>query len=382
MINFSKNKFAELTKQAMGEKTPFAFSRLLQIKPGYLEAILQKNVPNPPKMSILQRIAKESDGRVALRELSAAAGYDTPPEKPAAATLTATMGTWENINGRHVNIAAFQEYLRRIIGTETQLDFARNIGLSKSSVKNWLSSTANYLPSYKSMAALCAVSGDNVDLKDFIASVGLSAFADDLMKPASVTFPDGMVSGKPESGQPSTQKSAARADKKNTKSKRKAVKKMKMVKTKSTIKKEDMMQKPAPTAEQEATAGVTNRDFTELSIIRYLKKQGTKVVLLPSTSDELRFEIDGKMVSYDLVLIDRTNLDINDVYLAYGRAAIGSPDADRMIVIGNKIDAAHQLFSQYPPVALNNAVSILAIRPGGAWMYRLNPEESAGDESQ
>ena len=125
MAEFAKREFADLTKKAMGTRTPFTFSRLLQIKAGYLDNILKGTTANPPRINILQRIAQESEGRVEIKELSAAAGYEDTAGKPSLKKITEVFGTWEDFKGRRVNIAAFQEYLRQMMGGLNQSQFAR-----------------------------------------------------------------------------------------------------------------------------------------------------------------------------------------------------------------------------------------------------------------
>ena len=192
MAEFAKREFADLTKKAMGTRTPFTFSRLLQIKAGYLDNILKGTTANPPRINILQRIAQESEGRVEIKELSAAAGYEEAAGKPSLKKITEVFGIWEDFKGRRVNIAAFQEYLRQMMGGLNQSQFARKAGFTSQQINKWLRGEIRSLPSPESAMRIYAASDRKQDFKDFMASIGFPDVSD-IMKPASVKFPEGLL---------------------------------------------------------------------------------------------------------------------------------------------------------------------------------------------
>lgn len=366
MAEFAKREFADLTKKAMGTRTPFTFSRLLQIKAGYLDNILKGTTANPPRINILQRIAQESEGRVEIKELSAAAGYEDTAGKPSLKKITEVLGTWEDFKGRRVNIAAFQEYLRQMMGELNQSQFARKAGFTSQQINKWLRGEIRSLPSPESAMRIYAASDRKQDFKDFMASIGFPDVSD-IMKPASVKFPEGLLEEAREAMEAAT---ADLDENKNGQQKPKGNFEKKKVHAMGSRKngQGNTAAKQTDNKRVESQPGkvleipafnITSRDLAELAIIRAVKNPDDKVILLPSQNDEFRFELDGKEITYDLSLFDRDEANLSDVYLTYGRAATASMNGTYMIVLGNS--GLYALFAKHPAPGLKTEILAILI---------------------
>lgn len=366
MAEFAKREFADLTKKAMGTRTPFTFSRLLQIKAGYLDNILKGTTANPPRINILQRIAQESEGRVEIKELSAAAGYEDTAGKPSLKKITEVFGTWEDFKGRRVNIAAFQEYLRQMMGGLNQSQFARKAGFTSQQINKWLRGEIRSLPSPESAMRIYAASDRKQDFKDFMASIGFPDVSD-IMKPASVKFPEGLLEEAREAMEAAT---ADLDENKNGQQKPKGNFEKKKVHAMGSRKngQGNTAAKQTDNKRVESQPGkvleipafnITSRDLAELAIIRAVKNPNDKVILLPSQNDELRFELDGSEITYDLSLFDREEADLSDVYLTYGRAATASMEGTYLIVLGN--GGLYTLFAEHPAPGLKTEILAILI---------------------
>lgn len=366
MAEFAKREFADLTKKAMGTRTPFTFSRLLQIKAGYLDNILKGTTANPPRINILQRIAQESEGRVEIKELSAAAGYEDTAGKPSLKKITEVFGTWEDFKGRRVNIAAFQEYLRQMMGGLNQSQFARKAGFTSQQINKWLRGEIRSLPSPESAMRIYAASDRKQDFKDFMASIGFPDVSD-IMKPASVKFPEGLLEEAREAMEAAT---ADLDENKNGQQKPKGNFEKKKVHAMGSRKngQGNTAAKQTDNKRVESQPGkvleipafnITSRDLAELAIIRAVKNPNDKVILLPSQNDELRFELDGREITYDLSLFDREEADLSDVYLTYGRAATASMEGTYLIVLGN--GGLYTLFAEHPAPGLKTEILAILI---------------------
>lgn len=366
MAEFAKREFADLTKKAMGTRTPFTFSRLLQIKAGYLDNILKGTTANPPRINILQRIAQESEGRVEIKELSAAAGYEDTAGKPSLKKITEVFGTWEDFKGRRVNIAAFQEYLRQMMGGLNQSQFARKAGFTSQQINKWLRGEIRSLPSPESAMRIYAASDRKQDFKDFMASIGFPDVSD-IMKPASVKFPEGLLEEAREAMEAAT---ADLDENKNGQQKPKGNFEKKKVHAMGSRKngQGNTAAKQTDNKRVESQPGkvleipafnITSRDLAELAIIRAVKNPDDKVILLPSQNDELRFELDGRETTYDLSLFDREEADLSDVYLTYGRAATASMEGMYLIVLGN--GGLYTLFAEHPAPGLKTEILAILI---------------------
>lgn len=366
MAEFAKGEFADLTRKAMGARTPFTFARRLQIKADYLENILKGTTANPPRINILQRIAQESEGRVEIKELSAAAGYEEVAGKPSLKKITEVFGIWEDFKGRHVNIAAFQEYLRQMMGGLNQSQFARKAGFTSQQINKWLRGEIRSLPSPESAMRIYAASDRKQDFKDFMASIGFPDVSD-IMKPASVKFPEGLLEEAREAMEAAT---ADLDENKNGQQKPKGNFEKKKVHAMGSRKngQGNTAAKQTDNKRVESQPGkvleipafnITSRDLAELAIIRAVKNPDDKVILLPSQNDEFRFELDGKEITYDLSLFDRDEANLSDVYLTYGRAATASMNGTYMIVLGNS--GLYALFAKHPAPGLKTEILAILI---------------------
>ena len=103
-----------LVKRAMGNRSPFKFSKILKISNQQLENILKGVQRKPLSTDIIKKIAIESQNRVTINELLIASGYQEEIENtPNSDELSEIFDAYKNINGRYVNIVEFKEYIKK-----------------------------------------------------------------------------------------------------------------------------------------------------------------------------------------------------------------------------------------------------------------------------
>src|SRR5699024_3092564 len=107
-----------------------------------------------------------------VKELIDAAGYTESGELPPVQKLSEAIGKWEVIDELRVNAAAFQEYLRCMIGEMSWMEFAEKSGFSPYQLNCWLSKESRRLPSREEALALCAASNAELDFDDCMNCVG------------------------------------------------------------------------------------------------------------------------------------------------------------------------------------------------------------------
>lgn len=287
---FDSKTFADLTCKAMANRKPSEFAKQLQIDSKYLIDLLKGFKQTPPKLDVIEKIAKESCGKVNIEELTRAAGYTTSDAFPNSKKLSEKIGTWEIVCGRLMNREALQEYLKQMMRTMSLNEFAAKAEVSERKVQHWL--TDSHLTVQDANRLFEKFSTDKMDYDDFIDVAGYrgSQYKIHLKKnlnPDKIEIPEELL--------------------------KKFSKKKKEVKPESSPQKAVQVTETTKVPDME----VTPKDLAELAVLRYVRKQGKSFTIQGADMDRIIIKReDGHCFIFNLSLIGAapSELDILKFY--------------------------------------------------------------------
>jgi len=74
-IVFDKDKFADLLKKAIGDRTATVYADLVDVNRTYISKLLNKKLPNPPGPEIIKKLASKAYHNITYEDFMVAAGW-------------------------------------------------------------------------------------------------------------------------------------------------------------------------------------------------------------------------------------------------------------------------------------------------------------------
>lgn len=78
---FDLDKFAELLKKAIGDRTSVDYADLVDVNRTYISKLMNKKLSNPPSPDIIKRLASKAYHNITYQDLMIAAGYSEEQKK-------------------------------------------------------------------------------------------------------------------------------------------------------------------------------------------------------------------------------------------------------------------------------------------------------------
>jgi len=343
MKKYNNEEFARLTKVAMGKTHNVAsFAKNIQINKKYLEKIMNGTPQSPPSLSVIQRIANESEGRVDGAELFIAAGYQEslPVPKIDQADIECKAGKTSSTLYKLEN-----DFLKKgADDCRQQIEQMRQRNEFLKSVEHLDKADA---------AARNEISNQLIQSSAFGAKQPHIHFNKDV-HPTPITIPEKFLKERDKGESEITSTSKNKSEKLYVHESHIA---------KATPKKYIETENPI-TTEIDEIAGKAQifkgansmsfqteifiEDVAELAVYRYIRdqycqKKGISMELRPSSIVKtLCFGYKGQNVIFDISLLKDKRVMMDDLYRVYGKISVMDSEINKevYIVVSNKKTAA------------------------------------------
>ena len=357
-----------LVKRAMGNRSPFKFSKILKISNQQLENILKGVQRKPVSIDIIKKIAIESQNRVTINELLIASGYQEEIENtPNSDELSEIFDAYKNINGRYVNVVEFKEYIKKILlqYENNEKKLSDDTGIPVDLIEKWSDEKNTEIPEISDIRKLCMSVKNGFDTNGFIKSLGYDEEEIYRIDHNKVSYPENVkdiiekAAKNMEYGTPNKTKAS---DKNNVETKEDTVSNIKQSENDidekkgsemndKEIKKNDMKEISSETIFHMTSMVSKIYDLTEK-----LKSSGMTPLFCDAEKGFSFKDDNGNTFLYDVSIIDKEDITINDIYMIYGKIASKNDSENYIIVIpaGN----AYELFTNNPPVFINKNIYV------------------------